>query len=460
MDKYKREKRELEPEYPLRDICFRNYIAPLLKSQENIHHLSTFLTLGYSAWRLGIKEDDLRRASFIQAVCFELLNTNETIFCETLSIILSQIHNTFERYEAEATVYYSHRGSKDLHAKLASTKDFYRTLFENDFRLWITLPYLYACKVHDIKTKAMNSDGFVHTSASTKFNTLKNNTIPSPYGNIEWLLQGFDNQIRNAGGGHEDWEVNDDGEIVFYIRAPRSGKLNKTVIYSDSKFENIVKECQKTIWVLQVGVLVFLENNKQILNKLSSKKKFKISEIKSVLHAFANDRWFDIIELSIENERSKVSITLQHSPRSYGIQQSIFFGTRQAYDIIQTKVKAILDEQVFGIIQCLLGHFDQSNMPEVYLKILDKNGSIVADVEYDSTEMNKLKPEHSKKLIRPVPRKGDIPYKQYYMIMQLRFPYGTRKLAEEICRKKGYELYTDLNTNLDLLDINENETSI
>ncbi len=441
-------------DYATQHIFYRQYLLPLLRRKPDSALYPVLLQQSYLAFRLGVKAFDVKRAIFANAIYDLVKSELPDFFAEVASLMMENMHDVHTRRFAAEKILYSAE-SKDKIIRFAAMKDLYRTLFENEFRLWSTIPYTYVCRSCKIGTKVERAEDSLAISASTKYVALNDKTVPCPYGDIKNLLVGFDNDIRNAGGGHEDWEIDDEGMLVLKVHNPKSGALKKTITLSEDQMQGLIDDCRKTIWVLQTGLLIHLVNSGGIPKNDKTKRVYKKAEIESLLKSFSADRWFHLEKLSFTHNGKRVDVVLRHIPPMLGLRGSILLGNGQAYDIVQVRFRTKLEEQIWGILQYFLIHLPESEIPSINLTILDRNGESFANVEYSSTEMQRLNTschEHVKHA--PTPAAGFIPPKDYYMILKLSVPAGLRQLAEDSLEQKGEEVVKDFDSDLGFIDRN------
>ena len=85
-----------------------------------------------------------------------------------------------------------------------------------------------------------------------------------------------------------------------------------------------------------------------------SSRVYKIREIKEAVISFAANRSFEIKDFKLDNERSKLEISIKYDPPIIGRNEQIFFGTAEAYDIVHQEVLVKYEYQMLDILKCCL----------------------------------------------------------------------------------------------------------
>lgn len=291
-------------------------------------------------------------------------------------------------------------------------------------------PY-YVCKVYGVKNKGKTPEAYVSIGASEKFHALKNIHTPLAQGSPKDLVVGFDNEIRNAGAGHESWEITDKDTVLLYIVDPRSGELKgtKQIELTKKQLDDLIKQCRRSMWILTMGVTFFLNNNPDFVAKLTRDKDFKVREIEGRLENFADSRWFTVKEFTVNEARTEVQIGLKYSPKILGEHGQIFFGTAERYDLVKIEEETEYRYQILDILKYLVTSFFQKP-PDIKLKVWDDKNKLLAELHYESTEMQKLHTNATEKNI-PTPTSGSLPTKKCLIAHEVRVPYGQREVFEK-----------------------------
>jgi hypothetical protein len=350
------------------------------------------------------------------------------------------IHDSSERYNAAEKRTNVARG-QDASVRASAALDKYKTLFETELRLWGSIPFEYVTEILKPQRKALDAADVVNVSAGSKLQAIKDTRVPCPYGDPLSLVRGFDSSIRNAGGGHEDWEVGDDGKLILTIRDPRTGKTRRTIRLELSELKDLIATCQRTIWSLQVGFLIFIANEGLQFRMDSTSKDLKVKEIENLVSAFADNRWLSLQEFTFDRERKTSLMTLRHVPMPIANRGQIL-SMAGAKDIVHVRNDAKLDEQIVGILQFYLSHLVETEYPNVRVKILDSRGIEVCDVEYSADEMRKCLPATGRDHM-PHPTTGAVPKMRYYIVHQVLVPVGGKPMAIAFFEERGEDVVSD-----------------
>ena len=424
-----------EPSMAIKMRFYEQYIKPHLKPEPKKGG-GFFLNQGYSAWRLGIKKEDIKKMLFVEWLCGELNKNYQSDLAELVSYILQESHDTAQRSEIAERNLYNSKVSGNKERVFGDMIRHYKVFFENEFRLWSTIPYYYICKYYQTKTKATDNQSFVFVGASEKFHSLKGIQISLTQGNFKTLTEGFDNEIRNAGEGHDFWEITDEDKILFNIINPETGKPkgSQQLLMSEKEFENSIKKCRKTIWILKMGVYIFLNNNPKLTSSLHRNKIYKIKEIEENLKGFCKNYRLDVKKFEVNTDRSKVILELEYSPQILGTGGQLFIGGVEAYDLINIEHEVKYSDNVYSVFEFLLASFfDENKLPFLVLKIFNEKHECIGDLEYKSQELKKILQGGSQKNI-PAPIKGKMPDENYKLAVEIRVPYGQRKIYEKLLK--------------------------
>lgn len=415
---------------------FEIYIQPLLKNpNKRPNNVRYFFHQGWMGWRHSVQKEDLKRTKFVESLCEQLYRENEEEFLRVVSSLIDGANDVELRTEqAEDALYNALKGS-EIETIFSTQLNLYKTLFESDFRLYGTLPYFYLCKKYGKTHEVTDAEKFVDVSASEKFQIIKNTKLPLLTGNFPDLVSGFDNQIRNAGAGHDRWETTDSATMVLKVVDDRSGNEKKRYEFSQREFRDILQKCRINLWVLRNGFLIFLENNPEIEKKIVSKRVYKIREIKEAATEFATNRNFEVKEFKLDNDRTKLEMSVKYTPPIVGTNEQIFFGTAEAYDVVHQKISVEFEYQMLDIIKCCLLYLDSSNLPLVTVHMFGADDEDFGSVEYGKVELAKLLEEEGEIKI-PIPSKGKIPRVECKIDVPIRVPYGKGALFEKLLKER------------------------
>lgn len=427
-----------DPGVEIKEKFFQDYITPLLKDAKKTTNLPYFFHQGYLAWRLSVKKEDLERVKFVEWLCEELRKINEVELIGVLSSVLAQLYDVGVRTEQGERNLYNSQIKKDKEMAFSDLIRLYKIFFENEFRIHSTIPYLYACRAYKVKHKVSDPDAFVNVGASTKFHTLNAIKVSLPGGDISKLTLGFDNQIRNAGEGHDRWDITDKDTLVLLVVEPTTGEERARLELSEKDLEDLLKQCRKSVWILKMGYMIFLENNKDFEDKLKIKPAIKLRELVEQVELFAENRWFDIKKLEVNEDRMQVFMAVRYRPRVVGTKTQLFFGGGKAYDLIEDESFAEYEYHMLDIVKCTLGLLGGAKLPRVAIEMFGEEDETFGTVEYEPEELSKLFKE-SGALEIPVPSKGNVPDIKCRLVVFIKVPYGTRAVMEPLLRKMKKE---------------------
>lgn len=417
---------------------YEEYIAPLLKEKPKGEEYGFLLGQAHNAWRLSIDKKDLQLVKFIENICRYLQEKDENNLVDLFSLIFSEQYDAMVKTESADRSLWDAKVSENFESIIGSSLELYKTYFENEFRLWITLVYYYVCLIYNIKNKATSLAAYIPIGASEKFHAIKDIKIASLGGSPSDLTNGFDNRIRNCGAGHDRWEILDDNSIVLNIINSETGEKKGDIKITKKDLEESIKQCRKTIWILKIGLTVFLINNPEFEKKLKEKKAVKIKAIEEAVKVFARDRSFSVKKFELNQERTKLQISVKYEKQSVPTREQLFFGTAAAYDILYLEDDDWLHFHVLDIMQCALLHLKKEQLPELVYEVYDENDKLLAHVEFDGKELEKI--FTAKEKYEPKPRSGEIPKKKITFYLPLRVPYGFVKLlGVNIIKREKFE---------------------
>lgn len=415
---------------------FEVYIQPLLKyPNKRPKNIRYFFQQGWFGWCHSVQQKDLRATKFIESLCEQLYIENEQEFLQVAGSIIDAANDTGLRTEqAEETLYNALTGS-EVETIFSAQLNLYKTLFESDFRLYGTVPYFYLCRKYGKTYEVKDAEKFVEVSAGEKFQTIRNTKIPLSNGNFPDLVSSFDNHIRNAGAGHDRWETTDKKTVILKVVDDKSGKEKKRYEFTQKELRDILQTCRVNLWVLRNGFLIFLENNPEIENKMVSSRVYKIREIKEAVISFAANRSFEIKDFKLDNERSKLEISIKYDPPIIGRNEQIFFGTAEAYDIVHQEVLVKYEYQMLDILKCCLLHLDKNSLPLVVIHMFGQKDEDLGTIEYERAELVKFLQENGEIQI-PNPTKGKVPEMDCKIDVPIRVPYGKGAIFEKLLEER------------------------
>jgi hypothetical protein len=389
----------------------------------------------WRGWRLNTKQKDINNMLLVQWLCEDLKKTNETELAEVISKILNDHHDTrsiTEKYTEEANS--SDLKEKGVDAKFKALLELYKTLFEGEFRQWSTIPFAYACeKIVGGKKKLAKYAAYADVGSGEKLKILREIKITLLKGNIRELVVGFSNKIRNAGAGHNRWEITDNDTIILHNIDPYTGKEKDTLELSIKALEDEIKQIERRLWSLEMGVMLFLTNNPAIKQKINIKRELKIKEIETHLEIFIKERQMSLQKFIFDRERKGLELELKKELIITGSGGEIIMGDGSGADIVVQKQKVKYSNQLLGIMQYAL-NLNNQNPFTIKLKVSNEKKECIADIEYSSEEINKLKDTQI-----PIPTKGALPDSEYELVVEHTVPRGQRALYEKILNQNRKE---------------------
>ncbi|MBU2626282.1 MAG: hypothetical protein KKG33_12055 [candidate division Zixibacteria bacterium] len=421
---------------------YRDYVLPLLNVEPADTNYGSFLEMGYMAWRLGITQSDLKRCRFVLAMCHEITMKWPIDSISLISTMMREYYKVHSRRSFGEKLYGDYRDAENADFKAAYLLNVYKVIFENDFRLWATIPYVYAEYILNAKTISGDLSQSVFLGASAKLKSISDSETLSRRGNLSDIVAGFDAKLRHAGAGHEDWELDDSGGIVFRVRDPRSGKLKSSINKTLSEFESDVVSCRRTIWVLHMGVIAYLNNNRVLSCEIHEQPTFKISEMRAYLEDFALDRGLRVARFECNIDRSQVSLGLCYSPNTEARGGTVRFGSGEAFDLVRIVTRSSYKNQILEVLEFLMQHFDRSRFPTVALDISDKTETVVASLVIKSNELSKVAADPGSGEM-PALLVGQLPDDECVLITEHGVPLGHGKFIEKQLKEQGYEVMVE-----------------
>lgn len=421
------------PSYPIKGYFYERYFLPYLKESPAPVHFIYLLDQAWTAEKIKIREEDLRNMQFLSWICRQLAEEREEKFAELSSSLLEESHDTNMRTEGAERNLYNSYGSSDNVRIYSDLNRFYKVLYENELRLWSTIPYAYIVKLKSKKYHNIDVRELILIGAGKKFRAIKNFKISTLYGDINDLVDGFSSDLRNAGEGHDSWEVMDDGKILFKLVNPYTGKERGSgqIILTNREYHDIIEKCRRSLWILKNGLIVFLVNNPSITKDAQSSKTYKIREIESHLRLFAEECGVNLEKFSADENRSLFKIEIKHRRQIVGKDGKLFIGQQAAFDIVNIKIELSYKLQSLRLIQMFVYNFyAEDNLPRIEISVFDENDALVGEAEYLPNELKKLfLPFRSENI--PIPNSGDIPDRKFDVFIEHRVPYGEGKTMQE-----------------------------
>lgn len=429
-----------EPGFALKEKLFTSIFKSHLKQVLRVENYYYFLDQSWMAWRLRVKKKDINNMLLAEWICEKLYEKDPSNVSQLISYLLDQVYDTHERIIQSEEEYHSALSSDgiDIFKKFSASLRYYKVLFESEFRLWSTIPYFFAVTQYGKRSGGSSPDTFIEIAASTKYQTIKDIKIILPKGDIKNLIEGFDNIIRNAGEGHDRYEISDNNTVILHDINPLTGKSKgrKYMELTLTDLTNLIDTCRKTIWILKNGLILFIINNPNLAKILKYIRPIKFREIEYRIRAFSDMRWLKVNKFSYNKDSNTLTIHLQYFEKHVGVSSELIIGNVGRYDLIDIERKVKYKHQVWGVLQYLLSIWTKEQVPNIDLKIFDNKGYCLSDLTYSNIELKKLL--IGKKKYEPIPLRGTITEKKYVMVMAISVPLGSRKSAERFIEQRGY----------------------
>lgn len=131
-----------DPGLSVKQRFYEVYIQPYLKKKPDSENLAYLLSQAWSAWRLKIRKVETKRTLFVEWICNELRKLDENALVALVSKLLSDSHDVDVRAETAERNVHNAKISGNLERIFRDALEQYKVFFENDFKLWATIPLL------------------------------------------------------------------------------------------------------------------------------------------------------------------------------------------------------------------------------------------------------------------------------------------------------------------------------
>lgn len=407
---------------------YESIFLPHLKNNPDGETLIYLYDQAFRAWTLGVKKEEIENMLTIQRACNALANKNKDIVIRLISELWGKMHD--ERVITERCMQKINLLNEidDIGEKYDILLEYYKTLFETELRMWLTLPYAYLCEFIKPKLKKVDYEDYVLVPAGTKRYEMKNLKNPTLQGDFRKLSIGFDNKIRNAGKGHNNYEITDNDTLVLLVKHPRSHKIVERIELDEKELKAKVKLMERKLWPLEMGIIIYLVNNPTIKSKIQPKIDYKIKEIERILWEFVKQRQITMKKFNLSKDRNNLELELYKDPILTGKEGGkLYMDGSPPSDIITDEIEVNYDDQIIGIIEYAL-HLNQKNPFNVKVKVYDEDSSCLMDLEFNKDEIAKLALEKKQK---PKPFKGKTCKKTYKLIVEQAIPEGTKDIYKK-----------------------------
>jgi hypothetical protein len=430
-------RRAMGSNHAMDERMYQQYIAPFIinKKPSNIPY---FFGVASLAWMINIQKEDLSNMLFVMDICEKAYTSNPAEFVEMLSFVLSEQYESHVRL-AEADDDLTRAKTRgEIKGIFSNQLAVYKSLFESGFKFSGSVPYFYLGTTGAVTSQATTGEEYAYVSAGEKFQKLSKFSTVFLKGDVKDLTKGFDNRVRNAGSGHDSWKITDDEKVELTVTDPKTGKKKDVLEFTQKEFDVLIKQCRRTLWVLRVGLDIYLENNPDVYELIKKEKNHTIFEIADATASFAENRLIDIKDLKLSKENNVLTFSASHRPQIVGTKGQMFFGGDEAFDIVHKIERVELEYQLFDVMKYALSFLDVENLPSLKISVQVEDDEKV-DVEFHAKEMEKLFIEEGEIQV-PVPTSGKIPDYEVVLNLPIKVPYGTRDMAIKIMESDGWEV--------------------
>jgi hypothetical protein len=388
------------------------------------------------SWILGITNEELNILATFEKICVTLFASHPEIAEQVFRSMYNTLPEAEDRSASVREMTEQKIGSQDDSSsskRIRGALSVYNCLFENDFKVWSTPIYASAIYQFGIPHKVQDPTNAVHVPTSTKIQTIEQIKDTVPYGDMSVFIKGFDNEIRNAGVGHESFEIHDDGSFSLRVTNPYSGetKGSGVITLTEKQLRDLTKEMHKTLWFFKVGFNIFLANNRELVEKIAVLQEMKIRDIRKEMEGFCDSRCLDIKEFNFDENIHLLKMSVQYTPKIVGEGGRAFIGTAEAWELIKREMIVPYKDQIIGCIFHLIRLFNtrKDGIPSLILIVMDETGKEVMGLEYTREQLICFLSDHKN---LPVPSKGEYFDGTYKMEYNVRVPYGMAEIMRPI----------------------------
>jgi len=421
---------------PMKHVHYDRLIKPLIKTKLEDEEFGILLSKAFSGWALGVTLNDMNKVRMVEYLCNELVKSCESEFSNMMGELVSAAFDSHTRMSTASERVEVDRENQSVESRFAGMLEKHKTLFESEFRLWSTIPYFFVVKVVKKKSKAKSPDSFVHVSAGAKYYAIKGITTTLTFGRLPDLIGAIDIRIRNAGGGHDSWEILENDKIKMYFVDPHSGKRDGERIFSEDEFRKYIKACEKAIWILEMGLNIFLVNNPKFYAKVRTTRIPKKSEIQAKLDALLQERWMRVRSFELDRERKQAAIVLEYVKRTFKAERKeMIFGNGQKFVILQKEIYSKYRKTILYALHIFISQIEKKEIPTTNIQVFDIENQLVANLTFAPVELEKLLGQLTEHTL-PKPKEGDWPETTFSRIVELRvnplFEKAMQKLFDDL----------------------------
>lgn len=127
--------------------------------------------------------------------------------------------------------------------------------------------------------------------------------------NLEWLLLGADNHIRNA-IAHKNWHFAD-GKVKLW------DKSGWSLILSEIELEDLIKKITIAILAIEASLIIVLSKYQKQMRPYIKNKEYDFESIHTVMYHYAEDQGFILDDLLIIG-KEKLRCILINKPKPHG----------------------------------------------------------------------------------------------------------------------------------------------
>jgi hypothetical protein len=386
------------------------------------------------SWALGITKEEMKRLAVFEKICANLFASHPEVAEKVFRSMYNAIPEAEDRTASVREMTEREIGTKDERSaseRIRGALSVYNCLFENDFKVLSTPIYASAIYQFGISHKVQDPVNVVHVPTSTKIQGIEQIKDIVPYGDMSVFVGGFDNEIRNAGVGHESFEIHDDGSFSLRVTNPYSGEVKGSgiITLTEKQLSDLTKEMHKTLWFFKVGLNVFLANNRELVKKIAVLQEMKVRDIKKEMEGFCDNRCLDIKSFEFDSKKPLLEMSLQYAPKLLGDGGEAFIGTAEAWELIKREMVVPYKDQIIGCVFHLIRLFEsrKDGVPNINLVVKDEKGKEVMNLEYTKEELVRFLSDYK---VPPTPAKGKYFEGTYKMEYNVRVPYGMKKVMK------------------------------
>jgi hypothetical protein len=426
------------PDRSLKLRFFEEGIEKYLKDKHVLapEVLDWLVDQAWYSWILGITKEEMELLPVFEKICLTLFASHPEIAEKVFRAMYNALPEAEDRSASVREMTEQKIGVADdssASKRIRGSLSVYNCLFENDFKVWATPIYASSIYQFGIPHKVQDPANVVHVPTSTKIQTIEQIKTTVPYGDMSLFIKGFDNEIRNAGVGHESFEIHDDGSFSLRVTNPFSGgvKGSGVITLTEDQLQKLIKEMHKTIWFFKVGFNIFLANNRELVQKIAVLEEMKIRDIKKEMEGFCDNRCLEVKQFDFDSAKSLLSMSLKYAPKIVGDGGRAFIGTAEALEFIKREMVVPYRDQIIGCVHHTIRLFNsrKDGIPNINLIVKDEKDQEIMNLEYTKEELVRFLADYK---VPPEPVRGKYYDGSYKMEYNVRVPYGTAEAMKPI----------------------------